>query len=59
MEIFINCIKWYSVLLLGVVEISIALSIATSKDWDEGWPRIISFILFAPILLFVIYMFRV
>ena len=59
MEIFIDCVKWYSVLLFGVVEISLALSIATSKDWTEGWPRIISFILFAPVLLLVVYMFTV
>jgi hypothetical protein len=59
MEIFVDVIKWYSLVVLSIIEISLALRIAASKDWNEGIQTIISFILFSPILLLVVYMLTI
>lgn len=59
MELMVEIVKWYSVILLGIIEISLAVRIAACKDWSEGIQTIISFILFAPILLLVVYMFTI
>jgi uncharacterized protein with PQ loop repeat len=59
MEIFIDVVKWYSVLLLGFMELSIAVRIAACKNRSEGIQSIILFLLLAPVLLFICYLFKV
>lgn len=59
MNILFEVIKWYSVIILSIVEISLAIRIMSAKDTKDGVQTIISFILFAPILLLVVYLFNV
>jgi hypothetical protein len=55
----LEVIKWYSVILLSIVELSLAIRVTISKDWSEAIPIIISFLLFAPVLLLIVYMFTI